>query len=81
MQQARHQDAHAEESKRVPEVILNRGLVDGERFGREPGFDGVRAERAERDRGRERDRGGKHTQTGVHRLASSLSTIETTKLG
>ena len=51
-------------------------LEDGERFGREPGFDGVRAERAER----ERDRGGKHPQTGVHRLASSLSTIETTKL-
>jgi len=64
----------------VPEVILNRGLVDGERFGREPGFDGVRAERAERDRRRERGRGGKHTQTSVHRLARSF-TIEPTKLG
>src|SRR5439155_10834705 len=67
----RHEDAHAEEPQRVPQVILNRGLVDGERFGREPGFDGVCAERAERDRRRERDRGGKHTQTGVHWLASS----------
>ena len=77
----RHKDAHAEEPQRVPEVILNRGLIDGERFGREPGFDGVRAERAERDRRDERGRGRKHTQTGVHWLASSLSTIETTKLG
>ena len=66
-----------EEPQRVPEVILNRGLVDDEQFGREPGFDGMRAER---DRRRERDRGGKHPQTGVHPPASSLSTIETTKL-
>jgi hypothetical protein len=50
----------------MPEVILDRGLVDSELFGSKQAFDGVRAERTEPNRRCERDRSGKHTQASVH---------------
>jgi hypothetical protein len=41
-----------ENRERMPEVVLNRGLIGREQLGREPRLQRVRPERAQSDRGR-----------------------------